>query len=57
LLPAFGGKPGQCPVSERMWHKELMVFDWLRYPTTLEDIDHAIKLLREYVNAEIMAAK
>jgi hypothetical protein len=50
LLPIFGGSLGQCPVAERMWQKELMVFDWLKYPATTEDIDTAIEIAKDILN-------
>jgi len=53
LLPVFGGKLGDCPVAERMW-REIMVFDWLRYPTTKEDIDRTIEILEECLNDQIV---
>lgn len=53
LLPVyekFGYKKGLCPVTERMWERELLVFDWLRYGTTFKDIDHAIKIVKEVIH-------
>jgi dTDP-4-amino-4,6-dideoxygalactose transaminase len=36
-----------CPVTERMWSKELMVIDWLKYPCTKKDVDWAIDIIKE----------
>ena len=47
LLPIFGGQEGQYPIAERMWKDELLVFDWLRYPCTKDDVDEAVKTVRE----------
>ena len=47
LLPIYGENEGLCPVTERMWKDELMVFDWLKYPATKKDIDKAIYNVKE----------
>lgn len=46
-LPIYNIKDTICPVAERMWSTELMVFDWLKYPTTKKDIDKAIDTAKE----------
>ena len=51
LLPVFGGKEGQCLVAERMWKKELTVFDWAKYPITLTNVDRAIETVKKVINA------
>ncbi len=50
LLPIykqFGYGEGLCPVTERMWREELMVFDWLKYPRTEGDVAHTIKIVKQ----------
>lgn len=52
LLPVyrkFGYTRGLCPVTERMWKDELMVFDWLRAPVTVRDIDKVIEIVEETI--------
>lgn len=54
LLPIykkFGYKEGMCPVTERMWKKELLVFDWMKYPKTKRDVDKAVKIVKEVISA------
>ncbi len=46
----FGYKEGLCPVTERMWKKELMVFDWLRYPMVEQEVYGIIDIVGEIVN-------
>jgi hypothetical protein len=46
-LPIFGNQENLCPVAERMWSKELCVFDWLRYPCTTDDVDEAVTAIKE----------
>lgn len=49
LLPIFGGHEGQMPVAERMYKKELCVFDWLRKPYKKKDVNECIKIIKEII--------
>jgi dTDP-4-amino-4,6-dideoxygalactose transaminase len=46
LLPIYGGKKGQCPVTERMYDTEVMATDQLRYPMTIKEIDKIVEVMK-----------
>ena len=41
---------GLCPVAERMFEKELVCTDILRFPATKSDVDDVIKAIRKVLN-------
>jgi len=50
FTPSQEYKEGLCPVTERMWKKELCVTDVLRYPATYDDVDNIMKMVRRLCN-------
>jgi len=52
LLPIyeqFGYHRGQCPVAERMWRRELIVTDRIKFPATFKDMDKIAGAFKEVI--------